>query len=245
MCCTRLVENYRTQKLRQKSPSAHHRTTLSAAISPQLRHVSTIGKKFLNCITSSICSHNMLNFDPLTAEICWRVWAPQQISTGFASLLRYCTDVAHRRSTELCTMFGRLLRWYTPCTFGGGGSCPLTEFCQLQNSLCVQVLRSPTLAALLHGTQAVGVSQSLRHGTRNGITEVSQTAPPIFGRAAIMLGIGPHCSLLRIDLTFKMHILERINKFNSRYHTFPLQTMLLCDVCIAVVMRLPISCQLN
>jgi len=30
----------------------------------------------------------MVNFDPLTAEIGWRVWSPQQISTGFASWLR-------------------------------------------------------------------------------------------------------------------------------------------------------------
>jgi len=36
-----------------------------------------------------------------------------------------------------------------------GGSCPLMEFCEVQNSLCVQVLRSPILAELLHGTQAV------------------------------------------------------------------------------------------
>jgi len=42
----------------------------------------------------------------------------------------------------------------------------------MQNSLCVQVLRSPILAALLHGTRAVGVSQTLRRGTRNGITEI-------------------------------------------------------------------------
>jgi len=79
------------------------------------------------------------------------------------------------------------------------------------------------ISSLLHGSRAVGVSQSLRRGTRNGITEVSQTAPPIFVRAAITLGIGPHCSLQRLNLTFKMHILERINKFNSGYHTFPLQ----------------------
>jgi len=62
----------------------------------------------------------------------------------------------------------------------------------VQNSLCVQVLRSPILAALLHGAPAAGLSQTLRCGTRNGITELSQTAPPIFGRAAIRLGIGPH-----------------------------------------------------
>jgi len=30
--------------------------------------------------------------------------------------------------------------------------------------------------------------------TRNGITELSQTAPPMFGWAAITLGIGPHSS---------------------------------------------------
>jgi len=53
------------------------------------------------------------------------------------------------------------------------GSCPLPEFCQVQNSLCVQVLRSPTLAALLHGTRAVGVSQTLRRGRRNRITKFS------------------------------------------------------------------------
>jgi len=49
----------------------------------------------------------------------------------------------------------------------------VTEFCEVQNSLCVQVLRSPILAALLHGTRAVGVSQTLRRGTRNGIIKLS------------------------------------------------------------------------
>ena len=78
------------------------------------------------------------------------------------------------------------------------GSCPLTEFCQLQNSLCVQVLRSPTLAAILHGSRAVGVSQTLCRGrpTRNGITELSQTALLMFDWAAITLGIDPHSSFL-------------------------------------------------
>jgi len=64
----------------------------------------------------------------------------------------------------------------------------------VQNSLYVEVLRSLILAALLHGTPAAGVSQTLRHGTRNGITELLQRAPPIFVRAAITLGIGPNSS---------------------------------------------------
>jgi len=39
------------------------------------------------------------------------------------------------------------------------------------------------LAALLHGSQVVGVSQ---------LCGVEQTAPPLFGMATITLGIGPH-----------------------------------------------------
>jgi len=46
----------------------------------------------------------------------------------------------------------------------------------VQNSLYVQVLRSPILAALLYGTPAAGVSQTLQRGTRNGIMERSQKA---------------------------------------------------------------------
>ena len=75
-----------------------------------------------------------------------------------------------------------------------GGFCPMTEFCRVQTSLCVQVLVCPVLAALLHGTRPLGVSQTLRRGTRNGITELSQKAPTILGRAAVTLGIGPHSS---------------------------------------------------
>jgi len=67
---------------------------------------------------------------------------------------------------------------------------PPTEFCQLQKSLCIQVLRSPILAALRHGTRAAAVRQTLWRG----ITELSQTAPPVFGWAAITLGIGQHSS---------------------------------------------------
>ena len=43
------------------------------------------------------------------------------------------------------------------------------------------------LAALLHGTLVVGVNQTCG---------VEQRAPPIFARAAIMLGISPHSSCI-------------------------------------------------
>jgi len=39
--------------------------------------------------------------------------APQQISTGFASWLRCCTDVVQWRSSKLCTVLGSLLGRYT------------------------------------------------------------------------------------------------------------------------------------
>jgi len=51
---------------------------------------------------------------------------------------------------------------------------PLTEFCQVLNSLCVlQILRSPILSALLHGTRAVGASQTLRRWAQ-GTTYIQQ-----------------------------------------------------------------------
>jgi len=49
-------------------------------------------------------------------------------------------------------MFGRLLRCYTIYTFLRALAPNL--ICQAQNSLCVQILHSPILAALLHGSRA-------------------------------------------------------------------------------------------
>jgi len=69
----------------------------------------------------------MVNFGPLAAEICWRVWGTLANFNGFR-----------------------------------------------------------VLAALLHGIPVLGVSQTLRRWTEG--------APPILGRAAITLGIGPYSS---------------------------------------------------
>jgi len=93
-------------------------------------------------------------------------------------------------------MFGRLLGWYTIYTFSGALApnkiLPRAKFI-LPRSLAFSYL-----AALLHGTPAAGVSQTSRRGTRIGITELSQMAPPMFGWAAIALGIDPHSSYLCI-----------------------------------------------
>jgi len=64
MCCTRLTENTG----RKKSPSAHHRTTLSGYIFATKVHIDN-RKNLLNSNISSTCSYNMVNFGPLIAEI--------------------------------------------------------------------------------------------------------------------------------------------------------------------------------
>jgi len=135
----------------------------------------------------------MVNFVPLTAEICLPVWSTPANFNRFrilASLLqRRLSPEANQTLHDLWPSPGLVHYIYI-----FGGFCPLTEFCQVQNSLYVQVLHSRILAALLHSTPAAGLSQTLWCGTRNGITELSQSPLPIFGWAAITLGIGPHFS---------------------------------------------------
>jgi len=67
----------------------------------------------------------------------------------------------------------------------------MANFGLLTAEICLRVWGTPAhfngfrvLAALLHGTLVMGVSQSKPCG-------VEQRTPPIFGRAAITLGIGP------------------------------------------------------
>jgi len=71
-------------------------------------------------------------------------------------------------------------------------TCPdnMVNFGLLTAEICWRVWGTPAnfnrfrvLAALLHGTLLLGVSQTLRRWTEGA---------PIFGRAAITLGIGPH-----------------------------------------------------
>ena len=88
----------------KKSPKVRHLGTIAQlcrAISSQLKHASTIGKKHQYVPR---CPHNIVNFGPLAAEIGLPVWG-------------------------------------TPANFNGFRD----------------------LAALLHGSQVVSVSQTLRH----------------------------------------------------------------------------------
>jgi len=90
---------------------------LCPAISSQLRHVLTIRKKLVKqqYLLHMSSQHGELERLRSVGEF----GAPQQISTGFASCLCFCNNVAHRRPTKLCTMFGCLVGWYTIYTFLG------------------------------------------------------------------------------------------------------------------------------
>jgi len=114
--------------------------------------------------------HDDLLYDPIQGQgqghECLK--ASQEESTvSPTSCLRYCSDIAHWRPTKLCTMFGRLLGWYTIYTFSGAVAP------SLKKSLYVQVLRSHILTALLHGTPSAGISQTLRHSAE-GATNIRQ-----------------------------------------------------------------------
>jgi len=178
MCCTRLTE-IQDAKITQKNRHLCIVEHLCRAISSQLRHVSTIGKK-------TVKQHYLLHMSSQHGEL-----RPTNGWDWLASL-RNPSKFQRVSSVGFVTaptslnimMFGLLLGWYTIYTF-------FRAHCQVQNSLCIQVLRSPILAVLLqHGSRAVVISQTLRRGTRNGITELSQMAPPIW-HSGHHVGHGP------------------------------------------------------
>jgi len=169
MCWTRLAENTGCKK----SPSVHNCTTLSGYIFATKARIDNRKKNLLNSNISPACPLNMVNFSPLAAEIGSFVWGTPVNFNGFrvlASLLR------RRRSTE-ANQTARCLAvsWLVHYIYIFGGSCPITEFCQVQNSLCVQFLHSPSpiLAPLLHCTHVVGIRQTLRRWAE-GATYIRQ-----------------------------------------------------------------------
>jgi len=81
---------YRTQKWCKKSPSVHHRTTLSVYILATKARIDN-RKKNLSSNISPTCTYIMVNFGLLATEIVSLVWSTPAISMGFASWQRYCT----------------------------------------------------------------------------------------------------------------------------------------------------------
>ena len=111
MYCTRLAENTG----RKKSPSRHHRTTLSDCIFTSKACIDN-GKNLLNSSSSSTCPYNMVNFGLLTAEIGSGVWDTPAYFNGFRVLA--CVTARHSSSGRQSN-FAELNRSQrAPPTFG-------------------------------------------------------------------------------------------------------------------------------
>jgi len=201
MYSTRLAENTGCKKL----PSRRHHTNLSACIFSTKACIDNQKKNLVNSNTSSRRPHNMVKFGPVTAEIISGVWGTPANFNGF----RVFVSLLHwRHSTKVNQILHSI--WPSPGLvhyIHFQGLLPLTEFCQVHNSLCVQVFRCLLLAALLHDTRAVGVSQTLQSGTRTGITEllllvIFNKGATYIPRAAIALDIGPYSCILYKIKTF-------------------------------------------
>jgi len=113
-------------------------------------------------------------------------------------------------------------------------TCPhnVVNFGSLAAEICWRVWGTPAnfswfrvLAALLHGTLVVIVIQTLRRWTE---------VPPIFDRAAITLGIGPHSSLFIICIK---SLLPRrfLSLYNSLY-------VFVFHVCVAFLLPVLMHC---
>jgi len=74
MCCTQLAGNAGRKKMAKKLPPRHHRTTLSGHIFAIKASINNRKNNLLNSDVSSTCSHNMVNFGPLTTETGSGVW---------------------------------------------------------------------------------------------------------------------------------------------------------------------------
>ena len=128
MCCTWLAANTGCKNYAKKLPSEHHHTTLSSCIFATQACIDNSKNNLLNSNIFSTSSHNMVNVG--TAEIDSGVWGTPANFNEFhvlASLLHRCYAVEVNQT--LHDVFGCLLSRYTIYIFGG--SCPLTDFCQV------------------------------------------------------------------------------------------------------------------
>jgi len=73
------------QNIAKKSPSAHHRTTLSGYIFAIKARIDN-QKNLLSSSISSRCPHNMVNFGLLAAEFSPVVWGTPANFNGFRVL---------------------------------------------------------------------------------------------------------------------------------------------------------------
>ena len=97
-----------------QDPKIRHLGTIAQlcpAISSQLRQYRQSEKNFLNSNVSPTCAHNMVNFGPLAAEICWRVWGIP------ANFNRFCVLTALLHGTIVVGVSQTLRHWTEGTTY--------------------------------------------------------------------------------------------------------------------------------
>ena len=125
-CAARGSLKIQAAKSRQNSPFAHHRTTLSGCVFATKASIDS-RKNMLKSSISSTCSHNMVNFGPLAAEIGLPVCATPANFNGF----RVLASLLHRRRS---TDVNQTLHDVWPChglvhyIYIFGGLLPLRGF---------------------------------------------------------------------------------------------------------------------
>ena len=163
-------------------------------------------KILLSSNISHICRHNTVNFGPLTAEIRWRVWGTR---TNFNGLQRhgFVAELHRRRSTEVNQTFHDV--WPSPAlVYTIGGLCPVTKFCQLQNSLCAQVLLSinwhvTAWHSSMASAKVCDVVQGMKlRNFRRGRHLYSAGRPSRWASAHIIVIIRPHRSTTYVDAAY-------------------------------------------
>ena len=148
----------RTQKITKKWPSVHHRTTLSGYIFATKAYIDNQKK----CIKQQCLLHVFSQYGELRpTNGCDRFG-----SFGHPSRFQQASRLDFVTAPTSLNRGQRNFAWCLAVSSAGTlythfrGCCPLTEFYQVQNSLCIQVLHFPLLAALLHSTRVVHVSQT-------------------------------------------------------------------------------------
>ena len=187
---------YRTQKLRQKSPYVHHRTTLSGHIFATEACIDN-RKNLLDSI-SPTCSHN----GELRLTSGWDRFVSLGHPSEFQRILRIGFITAATSLNGSQPNFARCLAVYWVGRLYihfSGTLAPLRNFAKCKIDFAST---SCSLALSYIGSVTARHSSSGRQPNCGA----EQRAPPIFTRAAIRSGIGPHSSSLFFRLLYSPHL---------------------------------------
>jgi len=177
-------------KFTHYAKNRHLRTIvqLCRAISSQLRHVLTFDNRGKKLVKQQYLLHMSSQYGELQPTNGWE----RLVSLGHTSKVQRVSPLGFVTTSMLLNggqpNFARCLAisWAHTLYIHFWGLLPCNGILPGAN----QVLRSPILAALLHGTPAVGISQTLQRDTTNGITELSILV--VFNRGCHLFSEGSH-----------------------------------------------------